>query len=340
MKILKYVLLLLLILFIGLSIYIAVQPNSYNFSRSRTIEAPITMLYNKVDDYKEWPSFSPWMEQDANAALTYSDKTAGKGARYSWNGKDLGEGSMTTLETEPHTLITQKIEFIKPFESESNINWFFEPTKDGTKVTWQMEGKQDFMTKLYTTFMGSIETNTAPDFERGLFKLDSVTRAEMKVFSINVEGTTEHSGGYYLYNTTSCKLDEVEQNINEMLPKVEAYAITNNITKAGAPFIIYHRWDEENNAAIFSSCIPTNSRIYSEDSDILTGQLEMFKAVKTTLNGDRSNIDEAWDQTMSFIATNNLEMVEGGAMLETFVMGPSREPNPAQWITEIYIAIK
>lgn len=340
MKILKYVLLLLLSLFIGFSIYVAVQPNSYSFSRSKTIDAPVSLLYNKVNDYKEWPSFSPWLEQDTNATLNFEDKTVGEGAGYSWNGEDLGEGSMRTLETESNRSIIQKIEFIKPFESQSNINWFFEPTKEGTKVTWQMEGEQDFMTKLYTTFMGSIESNTSPDFERGLFKLDSVTRADMKVYSINVEGTTQHSGGYYLYNTTSCKLDEFEKNMKQMLPQVEAYAIANNITKAGAPFIIYHRWDEKNNAVIFSSCIPTNSRIYSEDSNILTGQLETFKAVKTTLNGDRSNIEDAWDQTMSFIATNNLEMVEGGPMLETFVTDPRREPNPAKWITEIYIAIK
>lgn len=340
MKIFKYVLFLLLILFIGLAIYVAVQPNSYNFSRSKTIEVPVSLLYDKVNDYKEWPAFSPWIEQDPDAILTYDDKTVGKGASYSWKGEDLGEGSMTTLETEPNSLINQKIEFIKPFESESNINWFFEQTKEGTKVTWQMEGKQDFVTKLFTTFMGSIETNTGPDFERGLSKLDSVTRAEMKVYSINIEGTTEHSGGFYLYNTTSCKLDDFEKNMKEMLSQVEAYAIINNITKAGAPFIIYHKWDEENNAAIFSSCIPTNSRIYTEGSEILTGQLDSFRAVKTTLKGDHSNIKEAWNQTMSFIATNNYEMVEDGTMLETFITDPRQEANPAEWITEIYVAIK
>ncbi|MDH7911218.1 GyrI-like domain-containing protein [Winogradskyella sp. SYSU M77433] len=340
MKSLKYILLLLLILIIGFSVYVAVQPNDYKFSRSRTIEAPVSLLYNKVNDFKEWPEFSPWIEQEKDAKLTYSENTSGEGASYSWNGEILGEGSMTTLDTEKNKAINQKIEFIKPFEAQSNINWYFEPTEKGTKVTWEMEGKQDFMTKLYTTFAGSIESGTGPDFERGLFKLDSITNAEMKVYSINIDGVTQHSGGYYLYNTTSCKFSEFETKMKEMMPKVGAYAMTNNITMAGSPFVLYHKWDEENNAVIFSCCIPTNSRVITEDSDILTGKLDSFNALKTTLKGNYDNLEEAWNKSMEYINTNNLVMLEAGPMLETYVTDPMNHPNPADWITEIYIAVE
>ncbi|WP_400077269.1 SRPBCC family protein [Winogradskyella sp. R77965] len=340
MKILKYILLLLLILIIGLSIYVAVQPNDYKFSRSRTIEAPVSMIYDKVNDFKQWPEFSPWLEQDKDATLTYSDNTVGKDAGYSWIGEILGEGSMTTLEADANTAISQKIEFIKPFEANADIDWTFEPSDEGTKVTWHMEGKQDFITKLFTTFTGSIESETGPDFERGLFKLDSVVQAEMKVYSINVEGVTQHSGGYYLYNTMSCKFSDFEKNMKEMLPKVGAYAISNNVTMAGPPFILYHKWDEENDAVIFSCAIPTNSKIVSNEPEILTGKLESFRAVKTVLKGDYANLKEAWETSMKYIADNNLEMIEAGPMLETYISDPMSKPNPAEWITEIYVAVR
>lgn len=340
MKALKYILLLLLIAIIGFSIYVAVQPNDYKFSRSRTIDAPTSVLYNKVNDFKEWPSFSPWMEQDREATINYGNKTEGEGASYSWSGEILGEGSMETLNTVEDSKINQKIEFIKPFEAKSNINWSFEPTPEGTKVTWEMEGEQDFMTKLFTTFTGSIEAGTGPDFERGLFKLDSVTQAEMKVYSIDVEGVTQHSGGYYLYKTTSCKMSDFQKVMQQEFPKVGAYAITNNITFAGAPFVLYEKWDEENNAVIFSTCIPTNSRVITNDPEILTGQLPSFKAVKTVLNGNYDNLREAWDKTMSYIESNDLQIVEGGAMLEVYPTDPSKFPNPADWKTEIYIEVE
>lgn len=340
MKIFKYILLLLLILIIGFSIYIAVQPNDYEFSRSRTIEAPTSLLYDKVNDFKEWPSFSPWIEQDKEATLTYGDKTIGENASYSWNGEILGEGSMTTIETESNVSIIQKIDFIKPFEANADIKWAFTPTENGTEVTWLMKGKQDFMTKLFTTFTGSIESSTGPAFERGLFKLDSIIQAEMEVYTIKVAGVTQHSGGYYLYNSSSCKMSDFEDTMKEMLPKVGAYAMTHNVTMAGPPFILYHKWDEANDAVIFSSCVPTNSKIISNDSDILTGQLDSFKAVRTVLKGNYSNLKEAWETSMQYISENGLEIVEGGSMLETYITDPMSHPNPADWLTEIYIAVK
>ena len=340
MKALKYIFFLLLIAFIGLAIYVAVQPNEYAFNRTRTIKAPISLLYDQVNDFKNWPNFSPWIEQDLDAKIIYNEVTSGIGAKYNWEGEILGIGSMETLKTETNTSIKQKIEFVKPFEANSNIKWDFENTPEGTKVTWAMEGKQDFMTKLATTFMGSIESETGPNFERGLFKLDSITQADMRRYSVNIEGETQHSGGFYLYNTTSCKLSSFKEKMQEMLPKIAGYALTHNITMAGKPFIIYHKWDEENDAVIFSCAIPTNSKIVTNESDVLTGQLESFKAIKTVLNGDYENLKEAWDKTMAYVTENNLELIENGPMIEIYITEPSTTVNPADWITEIFIAIK
>ena len=116
--------------------------------------------------------------------------------------------------------------------------------------------------------------------------------------------------------------------------------MTHNVTMAGPPFILYLKWDEENDATIFSTGVPTNSKIVSTESDILTGKLESFRAVKTVLKGDYKNLKEAWKSTMKYISDNNLEMIEGGSMLETYLTDPMRKPNPADWITELYIAIK
>lgn len=106
-------------------------------------------------------------------------------------------------------------------------------------------------------------------------------------------------------------------------------------------FLLYHKRDKENDAVIFSSAVPTNSKIITEeDSHILTGQLESFKAIKTVLRGNYDNLEEAWKTTMNYIADQNLEVNDSGPMLETYVTDPLEQPNPAKWITEIYIAIK
>lgn len=339
MKIFKYFAFLLLIAIIGTAIYIAVQPNEFSFSRSRVIDAPASVVFNKVNDLKNWSEFSPWMEKEPNIQLTYGDTTTGVGAHYSWNGRVLGKGSLKTLAANENQFISQHIIFASSVKSGSDVQWDFEPFEGGTKVTWSMEGKQDFMTKMRTVFSGTIEKNNAPDLERGLFKLDSTVTADMKKYSITINGITNHSGGYYLYSTTSSKIDNVTNTVSNMLPKISQYVQDNHIAMAGAPFIRYLSWDEPNNATIISACIPTTDRVITTNSNIQTGEIPNFTALKTTLKGNYSNLQEAWELTRKHAVDNNLEIVEG-LMLETYITDRSNYPNPADWVTHIYFAIK
>ena len=339
MKIFKYILFLLLIAVIGIAIYIAVQPNSYEVTRSRMIKAPSAVIYNNVVDLKNWEGWSPWLEKEPNTVISLGKETKGVNGTYSWTDKD-GDGTMVITEATPNTHIKQNMQFgdFPP----SEISWDFEPNDDGsTHVTWKISGKNlPFGFKAYTAFSGDMESQIAPDFERGLEKLDSLIVTSMKKYHIEINGLTQHGGGFYLYSTTSCKISELASHVQEMMTKVKMFAKNNNMKMAGSPFIYYHKWDEANNAVIFSSCIPTTEKVITTDTDIITGQIEPFKAVKTTLTGDYNNLKEAWDKVMRYIPENGFEFEENGPILEVYVTEAMKVPNPADWITEIYIAVK
>ena len=74
MKAFKYILLLLLVLIIGFSIYIAVQPNSFEVERSRTMKAPASMVYDNIIDFKNWAAWSSWVEADPEMVITLPEK--------------------------------------------------------------------------------------------------------------------------------------------------------------------------------------------------------------------------------------------------------------------------
>lgn len=340
MKVFKYIIFLILIAIIGLAIYIAVQPNEFNFSRSRVIKAPKAMAFNKVNDYKNWPAFSPWIEQEPDAALTYNEKTAGTGGGYSWNGEILGEGAMETLAVEENKSIEQHIKFIKPFESESNINWTFEDTSDGTRVTWNMAGKQDFMTKMYTTFAGSIEDMTGPDFERGLFKLDSILMADMAKFDVTINGITEYGGGFYVYKTTSATGTNISNIMAKQYGEIVAFMMQNSVAQNGMPFTIYNEMSPENGNIIMSNAIPVVNKInVPAESEVLCGFMPKIKALKTTLKGNYTNLPKAWSAAMEHLTKNGLEQ-SSMKPFEIYTNDPGDFPNPADWMTEIYIPIK
>ena len=338
MKAFKYILFMVLIFIIGFSVYVAVQPNSFEVERSRTIKAPSAVIYNQILDFKSWPSWSSWAEADPEMTFLYSEKTQGIGASYSWE-DDNGTGTMTTISATEPFVINQEMQ-INDYPK-SQVSWELTPKEDGnTDVSWKINGNDlPFGFKAYAILTGGMEKEIGPNYERSLEKLDSIVKADMKRYSISIEGVTQHSGGFYLYTTTSCKFSNFKEKMQEQFPKVGAYALTHNITMAGKPFVIYHKWDEANDAIIFSCAIPTNSRMVADDPEILTGQLESFKAVKTTLNGDYENLKEAWDNTMTFIQNNILKVMDNGPMLEVYLTDPSTTPNPTNWKTELFIAV-
>ena len=88
MKTIKYIVLLLLILIIGFSIYIAVQPNSFDVTRTKTINAPQSVVYNNIIDFKNWEAWSSWIEEKPETVITLSEKTEGIGGSYTWEDED------------------------------------------------------------------------------------------------------------------------------------------------------------------------------------------------------------------------------------------------------------
>ena len=68
--------------------------------------------------------------------------------------------------------------------------------------------------------------------------------------------------------------------------------------------------------------------------------MEKQKMVKTTLKGNYTNLKAAWTKAMQYIEDNQLEQMGTAAPLEIYANDPQVVPNPADWITEIYIPIK
>lgn len=339
MKALKYLLFLLLIAIIGTAIYIAIQPNEFVVSRTRTIKAPTAIVYNNVIDFKNWKAWSSWAEADPDMIFTLSEQTKGIGGSYSWQDED-GIGTMKTKETILNKSINQQMQFAD-FPA-SDITWKFRPNEDGsTDATWTISGKDlPFDFKAFTTFMGGMEKQIAPHYERSLEKLDSIVQESMKVYAVKTNGETEYGGGFYMYKTTSATRSNISKIIGKQFGEIMSYMAENNITPNGMPFTIYNEMNFENGNVIMSNALPIRDIfIVDKASEVLCGYIPKTKAIKTTLKGNYTNLPEAWKASMAYLAKNNLEQ-SNLKPFEIYTNDPGDFPNPADWITEIYIPIK
>tara|TARA_R100000935_G_scaffold9625_1_gene19530 strand:+ start:13722 stop:14780 length:1059 start_codon:yes stop_codon:yes gene_type:complete len=344
MKILKYLFFLILIVVIGGAIYFATKDGSFDVATTKTINAPAEVIYNNVKDFKNWEAWGPWMTEDEDIELNYAEKTEGEGASYSWKSEIMGDGSMKTIRVIPNKEIEQRIVFNTPIgESGSDVFWTFEEGEapNTTEVTWRMKGEQSFMEKVFMSFSPEdFETSLKGMFEQGLTNLDQVAIEEMKKFTVNVDGIAQHGGGYYMYNTTSANMSDIGAKMGAMMGQVMGYMDANNIPTAGQPFTLYNQIDEANGTVIFSACIPVRDRVITpEGSTVVCGFMEPVSALKTTLKGNYENLTEAYAQAQAYMAKNAIQPHPTSKMFEVYVTDPGEVPNPANYITEIYMPV-
>jgi len=151
----------------------AMQPATFRVERSSTIAATPQALFDQVNDHKKFAAWNPWEKMDPTSKTIYSGTDSGVGAIASWKGDMVGEGMATITESKPGELVRQRMDWKKPMEGVSTVDFTFKPEGDKTVVTWAMYGENNFMGKLFSLFM-DCEKMCGPEFEKGLADLAKV----------------------------------------------------------------------------------------------------------------------------------------------------------------------
>jgi hypothetical protein len=155
-------------------IIVALRPADFRVERSATLAAPAMPLFEQVNDHRKFAVWNPFMKLDPNVKNTYSGPDSGVGAACSWEGNSkIGAGSATIIESKPSELVRQRMDWKRPMEGTSTVEFTFKPNGDKTVVTWAMYGKNNFMGKLVGLFI-NCEKMVGPQFEQGLANLGKV----------------------------------------------------------------------------------------------------------------------------------------------------------------------
>ncbi len=336
MQILKYIFLLLLLAFMGVTVYVATQKGDFKVSRSKVIKAQKISVFDYVNDLKNWESFGSWMENDEGIKFNYPSKRMGSGAYCSWE-CGSSDGTVKTVFVKENDSISQKVKFNGTF---ALVTWKFKDTIGGTKVTVYNKGKMDLYTKISIFFQGGISSVLNDVCEKSLFNLDKTLNYQMKTYSIKVNGVVQRNSGFCLQQTVSCKVKSVSKNIKIIMTRMVHFFKKNKLPMTGKPFVLYNRYDIANDFVTFSVCVPTQKQIFvSPESDVISGEIIPFTCLKTTLLGDYSHTQEAWSKAKKYIAANGFKENFAGNYSEVYVKTIDDIKQPSKWITEIYIPV-
>lgn len=340
MKILKYLFFLILLIIIGSAIYFGTKDGSYDVQDSVVIPAAPEIVFNKVNDFKSWESWSPWKQNDPNIVFNYAERISGEGASFSWDGNN--NGSITTTKVIPNKEIYQDITFESSVgKRQSEMYWNFEDLGDSTKVIWGTKGEHSLVDKFFHSIKNSDFVAKIHEMNRkGLKNISDEVIADMKKYSINVDGVTQYGGGYYMYTTTVAREQEIDEKSKSMMNLVNDFITRNKLNISGNPFILYNEKDPMNNTVIFSACFPISEKVITpEGSPVVCGFMEPVSAVKVSLKGDFKHLPEALQKGLDYIRLEGLQADINRNVFEVYATDPELEPNPANWVTEVYIPI-
>lgn len=162
------IVLVILALLAAFLFYVSTRPDTFAVQRNALIQAPPEKVFALIDDYRAWGAWSPWEHKDPAMQRTFGAATRGAGATYAWEGnKDVGKGSMTTVESSAPSKVVLRLDFEKPFKANNTVTFTLAPEGGATRVNWKMEGPVPYFFKIMH-LLCNMDRMVGRDFEAGL----------------------------------------------------------------------------------------------------------------------------------------------------------------------------
>lgn len=142
MKLLKYLGLGILSLVALSLIAAAFLPRHFHTEASATVNKPVGDVFSYVRYLKNQDQFSYWNLKDPSMVKTYTGTDGTQGATYSWNSQneELGQGTQTIKNIVENQRLEIRMQFIKPFENESDATISTTATGPATTtLTWAFD---------------------------------------------------------------------------------------------------------------------------------------------------------------------------------------------------------
>lgn len=152
----------------------ASKPDMFRVERATSIKAPPEKIFPLINDLHNWKAWSPWEEVDPQMQRKHSGAASGKGSIYEWAGNSkVGKGRMEITDDAPHSKVTIKLDFLKPFEGHNIAEFTLETRNGSSNVTWAMHGPSRFFSKVIQVFV-SMDSMIGKQFEKGLANLKAI----------------------------------------------------------------------------------------------------------------------------------------------------------------------
>ncbi len=304
-----------------------------NISKSIIINKPASEVFVKLNDFSQWPSWSPWLIMEPNVKLNIREDKK----HYTWEGEVVGAGEMTIIDEKENESIDCDLTFLKPFKSKAKTGFKLSQEGDGTKVTWTMESSLPFflfwMKKKMEVFVGM-------DYDRGLELLKDVVEEGKPNCELTFKSNQKFKGGKYIALKTTCTIDTMPNAMEKDYTKLMTYVMENHQDKIdGYPFSIYHKFDPVGGGVSYSACFPLKEIPADLPNGVTVNEIPTLNTHVTHHKGSYRHIANAWTGQMMYSRAKKFKMNRKHHPMEVYLNSPTNTPEN-ELETEVHFAVK
>lgn len=143
MKILKRIGLVILALIAIVLIIAAFAPKKFEYEKSIVINKPKAEVFDYIKFIKNQDNYGVWQLSDPNMKKSYEGTDGTVGFKYSWDGKELGEGSQTITKIVEGETLETALDFGMG-DPETAYFQTIDAGANQTKVVWGIKGETPY----------------------------------------------------------------------------------------------------------------------------------------------------------------------------------------------------
>ena len=328
LKILIWILVGILVLALGL---MAVSPKKMIINESMAMEAPPNMIFNMVNDFNKWNDWSPWAQLDPDAETSYSEKTEGVGAQFTWKGNEkVGAGTQTIEESVSGESIKLALEF-DGWDGISYTTFKFVENNGKTKVSWDMDGSATPFVFRPFNLIG--RPGLKKKYKEGLKNLKEIVekRVREKEYNGYKINETELDERHFIMNRDIIDISNMQQFYAQNLGALFRKLQTAGIEMSGMPSGLFFSYDESKGKADMGASIPIAEAVDISGATSIT--IPGGRAIQIDYYGNYDNLRNAHNAISDYMKDYGL--LNNYPIVEEYLTDPGEEKDPSKWLTKI-----
>jgi effector-binding domain-containing protein len=319
---------------VAVFVYMARYSGRLRVAHTRIIGAPLAEVYARVIDFRNWREWSPWLEHEAKAQVTFSDRTDGAGSSYAWNSARIGAGRIEHVRVLPLQRLEQRMRFRHPFAFRGRGSWQFADCEGKTKVTWSLRGRVAFPMR---AFAQTVQGMIALDFRYGMDRLAGLVEiADAPRYSLAYLGVRDIAATSYACMTYSASLAGLGEAIRNGIAELRRQLASHGVQPSGEPIAVYVKTNIKLRTTVCHIGIPIDDAGFDR---LPVRNLPAHRAYVVRLQGSHAGLEVAWYQAMQRMRVEDIQPDLRIAPFERYLDDPgtARENDH---MTELHVPVR